>query len=205
MKIEIPREPEAPNLSEREIREITGVVFREPGPKKADLIFVFGYGPGHTEDNWKEVAKLFKEGYADRVLVNGLFDIHAPRPDQPISHLIRDYLIRFGVPKEKILLQDKSRNTLEDVLFGKQLLELNEIFPKSIIYVAKAHHSGRCYLTLKKYFPDVELFTYTFNAKYGKDMVTMQDWWKYPVARSRVYGEYLRIKEYSEKRDICKP
>lgn len=206
MENEIPREPEVPDLSRQEIEYITKIVFVEPNPQKADLIFIFGYGPGHTEQNWREVAELYKNHLSDLILVNGLFDIHAQPTHKVISHIIRDYLVKFGVPKDNILIQDSSKNTLEDVVLGKKFLESNKTFPKRILYVCKSHHSGRCYLTLKKYFPDAELFAYTFNAVYNDiTEVSKKDWWKDPVARARVYGEYLRINNYSERGDICKP
>lgn len=204
MNIEISREPDVPRLSDEEIKLITKLVFVEPKAQEADLIFIFGFGLGHTEANWKLVAKLFEEGCSSLILVNGLLDPHAPT-DYPIAHNIRDTLIKFGIPKKTILTQDKSRNTLEDVILGKKLLETKNIFPKSILYVSKAHHSGRCYLTLKKYFSHVKLYTYSFNAVYNNIEVAKEDWWLDPVARARVYGEYLRINKYSERGDIALP
>ncbi len=44
MQIEIAREPMVPEITEDEIHEITKLVFRDPDPQKADLIFIFGYG-----------------------------------------------------------------------------------------------------------------------------------------------------------------
>ncbi|TSA45106.1 YdcF family protein [bacterium] len=204
VKIEIEREPEVPNLTENEIEEITQIVFVEPNPQKADLIFIFGYGPGHTEAQWESVAKLFKDGYANKILVNGLFALDQ-KAEIPFSHSIRDSLVKNGVPKENILVQDKSKNTLEDVIMGKELLESEKIFPQTMLYVSKAHHAGRCYLTLKKCFPNIKLFPFAFDAVYNGIVVSKKDWWKFPVARARVWGEYLRIKKYSERGDISTP
>ena len=68
---------------------------------------------------------------------------------------MRDLLISKGVLEKDIILEDKSTNTLENVLFSKKTIEEKIGFNnlKSIVTVTKHYHSRRALMTIKKYFP----------------------------------------------------
>ncbi len=197
---EIPREVEVPDLTEDEIREITAVTFAEVNPQKADILFVFGT----CDVDWKPVAKLYIDGLVDRVLVTGFLGKSYYETGIPLAHSIADLLVEYGVPKDDILIQNRSANTLEDVIFGKEVLDENKINPKSILFSAKAHACGRAARTLRKYFPLAQLFPFAINGEYDGVFVTREDWWRHEISKARVYGEYLRIKKYSERGDIAR-
>ena len=116
---------------------------------------------------------------------------------------MRDELIARGVPSDLILVQDRSTNTLEDVAFSLDVLEQHNISPESIAFLCKAHHSGRCLRTLRKFFPSQTLSPVTYLAKYDGVEVSKEDWYQHKVSRGRVYGEYLRIIEYTRRADIA--
>ena len=116
---------------------------------------------------------------------------------------MRDELIARGVPSDLILVQDKSTNTLEDVAFSLVVLKDHNISPESIAFLCKAHHSGRCLRTLRKFFPSQRLSPITYLAEYDGVKVSKTDWYQHEVSRGRVYGEYLRTIEYSKRGDIA--
>lgn len=60
---EIPREVEVPELTDDQIRNISNTVFANYNPNKADIIFVFG----SCDVNWEPVAKLYLNGFADKI------------------------------------------------------------------------------------------------------------------------------------------
>lgn len=198
---EIPRELDVPDLSATKIRKITPVVFAKNNRERSDVLFVLGSSGG----DWNAVAKLFHQKLAPIILVNGLTGKKYDETGQPLAHYIRDELIGFGVPPSAILTQDKSTNTLEDVKFGKELLKRHGINPSTILFVSKSHHSGRVLLTLKRFFPATLLYAVTYDAIYEGAKVSAINWWKNPVAKARVYGEYIRIQTYSARGDIAKP
>jgi uncharacterized SAM-binding protein YcdF (DUF218 family) len=78
---------------------------------------------------------------------------------------LRDKLcLQFpDIPPEKIILEDKSTNTGENIQFTLSLLALNYsefLAPNSIkklIIVANAYRQRRVWLTCRKYLKDVEL------------------------------------------------
>ena len=199
MEKEIPRNvADLPSLSAEEIKEITDTVFIKPEIQKTDIMFIFGSSQG----DWQKVAQLFLQNLADKILICGLTGNHQEITGEPLSHMIKRELIKRGVPEHFILLQDRSTNTLEDVRYGKELLEKHNIYPASILFVSKSHHSGRAVRTLKKFFPATKIYAFTYDAIYNNTAVSRDNWWNVTEAKSRVYGEHLRIKRYSERGDI---
>jgi uncharacterized SAM-binding protein YcdF (DUF218 family) len=68
-----------------------------------------------SSDRILEAARLFKAGKVDRVLVTAG---NLPWLDASMSEgaLIADLLVEFGVPREAVVLEDKSRNTHENAV-----------------------------------------------------------------------------------------
>ncbi len=198
----IPREVVVEDLSPEEIEHITQTVFIAPESQPADLLFIFGTS---TLDNevLEFVARDYQQGRFPKVLVTGLSGRLYSETGKPVAHIMRDELIARGVPSEVILVQDKSTNTLEDVAFSLDVLEKHDISPESIAFLCKAHHSGRCLRTLRKFFPSQILSPITYLAAYDGVEVSKEDWYQHEVSRGRVYGEYLRIIAYSKRGDIA--
>jgi uncharacterized SAM-binding protein YcdF (DUF218 family) len=197
--LEIPREMPIPALSDEEVGLITRMTFFPSDPRPSDLFFLFGT---HQCD-WKGVADLYRSGFFPKIMLPGRVGPTLFSEDKPISHHMRDHLLAAGLPVEVMMLEDRSMNTWEDVSLSLPILEGHGIHPSSIVFGAKAHHSGRCHLTLKKFFPDVPISAFTWPARYGQTLVERDFWMETDVARSRVYGEYRRILAYSAKGDIA--
>lgn len=195
----IPRYAPVPSdLTEEDFRMIEQTVFVPADPKPSDVLFVFGY----SRQDWEPVWNMYKEGMAPVIVATGLYGAQSPEKDLPQSHVIRDILIEYGVPATAIVFEDRSTNTLENVKFGKEALDARGISPKSILFFSKAHHSGRCMRTLRKYFPNAELSCFQFNPVYDEIVIARETWRDHRESRERVYGEYLRIREYSARGDI---
>ena len=198
----IPREVAVDDLSPEEIERITQTVFVAPESQPVDLLFIFGTS---TIDNeiLESVARDYQKGRFPKVMVTGLSGRLYSETGKPVAHIMRDELIARGVPSEVILVQDRSTNTLEDVAFSLDVLEKHSISPDSIAFLCKAHHSGRCLRTLRKFFPSQILSPVTYLAEYEGVKISKEDWYQHEVSRGRVYGEYLRIIEYTGRGDIA--
>ena len=197
----IPREVAVEDLQPEEIEHITQTVFIASESQPADLLFIFGTS---TIDNdiLESVARDCQRGHFPKVMVTGLSGRLYSETGKPVAHIMRDELIARGVPSDLILVQDRSTNTLEDVAFSLDVLEQHNISPESIAFLCKAHHSGRCLRTLRKFFPSQTLSPVTYLAEYEGVKVSKADWYQHEVSRGRVYGEYLRIIEYTRRGDI---
>ena len=102
---------------------------RDKLPKKADLIMVLG------SDDMRvplAAAKLFKEGFAERILVSGCSWKLLKGKVTPEAHIYRDILVRGGIPEEAIIIEDESTSTLENIVFSKKILK-NEGIPHDTV------------------------------------------------------------------------
>lgn len=197
------REVTVEDLSPEEIERITQTVFVPSDlHPAADILFIFGTSTIDGEV-LESVARNCQKGCFPKVLVTGLSGRLYSETGKPVAHIMRDELIARGVPSDLILVQDKSTNTLEDVAFSLVVLKDHDISPESIAFLCKAHHSGRCLRTLRKFFPSQRLSPITYLAEYDGVKVSKTDWYQHEVSRGRVYGEYLRIIEYSKRGDIA--
>lgn len=197
----IPRNPEVPALSHATIRRIARLVFMPEDDSPSDLLFIFGSAQG----DWKRYARFITLGKARYAVVTGGVFPEYFAGTVSLAHNISVHLLRYGVRTEQIIRQDRSMNTKEDVEFSLAVLAESGIVPQSLTFASKAHHSGRCFLTLKKYFPTIPLKAITCHATYQGVTIRPHEWWQYPVSTSLVYGEYLRILAYSRKGDIATP
>ena len=198
----IPREVTMGDLSPEEIEGVTQTVFVTSEPQPADLLFIFGTSTIDGEV-LESVAHDCQRRHFPKVMVTGLSGRLYSETGKPVARIMRDELIARGVPSDLILVQDKSTNTLEDVAFSLDVLEKHSISPESIAFLCKAHHSGRCLRTLRRFFPYQTLSPITYLAEYEGVKVSKADWYQHEVSRGRVYGEYLRIIEYTKRGDIA--
>jgi uncharacterized SAM-binding protein YcdF (DUF218 family) len=95
---------------------------------------------GEAIDRVYLTAKLYRAGKAPIVIVTG--------GNQPWSEsetaeadLIRDVLMEWGVPKDAIFLEGSSRNTRENALYSKNII--NAISCESPLLVTSAAHMPR--------------------------------------------------------------
>ena len=73
------------------------------------------------------------------------------------SRIFCKRLIELGVPKNKIIIENKATNTGENIFFTKRLLEERGINPKKMIGVCKPYMGRRFYATFKKFWPGKKL------------------------------------------------
>ncbi len=195
ISLETPRELKLPlDSSAEQIKVITRVVFMNHNPKPAEVLFIFGT----VQANWAQLSHEILRGDYKRIVLAGRIGPRFFEDNIPIAIEMRDKLVSLGVPLELISFQSESDNTYEDVKCSLDLIGI----PSSITYAAKAHHSGRCQRTLRKFFPEIQLNPHIINAKYGDIEVSELNWMKTEIGQGRVYGEYQRILKYSSKGDI---
>ena len=180
----IPREVVVPELTPTQIAAITETVFWSGPAPAADLLFVFG--TSSLDDwIWAPVVDAFNAGMFPRVLVTGFIGRAYYKTGRPLARLAQTALIQAGLPAAAILVQDNSTNTWEDVALSLPQLEAG--LPTSrLMFFSKAHHSGRCWRTLRRLLPDVQVSALTYDANYDGVVVREADWHEQPAARARV-------------------
>ena len=146
-------------------------------------------------------AQLFLEGWAPLLIFSGgLGSITRWIWSEPEADQFAKIALSMGVPGEKILVENRSTNTGENVLFTKRLLAEKGINPGKFILVQKPYMERRSYATFRKLWPEKEalvtspqvsfdeyLEKYTNPELSGDDVVSI------------MVGDLQRIRVYPEK------
>jgi len=184
-------------VKQKEIKKITNYIFLKSNPQrqKADLALVFG--TCHPEAINK-TYELYRDKFVNKILISG--GVNRVTSENEALKMSRK-LIDLGVKQQDIILEDKSTNSLENVLFSKKVIDekfgFNNI--KKIIAIVKHYHSRRALMTLKRYFPkNIELIPVTYKI-YG---FTKDNWFENDIGKEKVIGEFEKISKYLDKGDI---
>ncbi|HJU44980.1 MAG TPA: YdcF family protein [Vicinamibacterales bacterium] len=100
-------------------------------------------------------AELFLEGYAPLLIFSGgLGVITRQLWREPEADQFAAIAVRMGVPRERILIENRSTNTGENIQFTKQLLAEKQLSPERFIVVQKPYMERRSYATFKRHWPE---------------------------------------------------
>ena len=92
-------------------------------------------------DRILQILPFYFSGKVKKIIISGGSGslIH----DNIESDMLEEYLIRLGVKKEDLILERKSRNTYENALFTKKILEKLEGSNKKILLCTSSIHMRR--------------------------------------------------------------
>jgi uncharacterized SAM-binding protein YcdF (DUF218 family) len=102
-------------------------------------------------------AQLFLDGWAPLLIFSGgLGSITKQLWSEPEADQFARIAVAMGVPRGRILIENRSTNTGENVLFTKRLLAEQRIEVGKFILVQKPYMERRTYATFKLVWPDQE-------------------------------------------------
>ncbi len=179
------------------IQAITEYLFMDSDPCKSDLAIIFGTRHKEPVDVF---VNLYNRGLVRKVLITGGINRITGRNEA--DDLSKELKAR-GVDHDDIILEKTSTNSLENVVFSKNVIEEKIGFQniKHIIYITKHYHAKRAFLTLKKYFPNNITFHPVTYSLLGFDK---NSWFSNEEGKKKILGEYEKLKKYQEKGDIAK-
>ncbi len=120
--------------------------------EKADCVLVLG---SHDLRIAEYGAKLFQDGWAPLIIFSGgLGHLTKEIWSKPEADQFARVAIEMGVPPEKILIENRSSNTGENIQFTKELLKERGIDLQKFIVVQKPYMERRSYATFKKVWPE---------------------------------------------------
>jgi uncharacterized SAM-binding protein YcdF (DUF218 family) len=106
----------------------------------------------------------------------------------------------MGVPRARTLVENRSTNTGENVLFTKQLLSEHGRDPHSFIVVQKPYMERRSYATFRKVWPEKNLIVTSprvsldeYLTKYSHESLSADD------VIGIMVGDLQRIRLYPDK------
>ena len=122
--------------------------------EKADMILVLGSNDTRVAEHG---AGLWLQGYAPYILFSGGFGrLTESMFHKPEAEIFADMAQKMGVPQEKILIENRSTNTGENIDFTRELLREKGMDPATFILVQKPYMERRAYATFKMRWPEKE-------------------------------------------------
>lgn len=119
--------------------------------QKSDCIFVLG---SHDTRVAERAAELYLQGWAPLVIFSGgVGRITKDLWTQTEAELFAKIAMEKGVPANGILIEDRSTNTGENILFTRKLLQEKKLDPQSFILVQKPYMERRTFATFQKQWP----------------------------------------------------
>jgi uncharacterized SAM-binding protein YcdF (DUF218 family) len=165
---------------------------------KADAILVLcSYDTSVAEHG----ARLFLDGWAPLLIFSGgLGTITRTLWKEPEADQFAAIAVAMGVPRERILIENRSTNTGENVRFTRAMLRERNLDPRSFILAQKPYMERRCFATFKKVWPDKDVIVSSprvsleeYLARYSNDALTRDE------VVSIMVGDLQRVKVYPEK------
>jgi uncharacterized SAM-binding protein YcdF (DUF218 family) len=161
---------------------------------KSDCILVLG---SHDLRVAERAAAIFLQGWAPIIVFSGgLGNLTRGIWDEPEADQFAAIAERLGVPRQAMLIENKSTNTGENILFTQQLLIDNKLDFDSFIVVQKPYMERRSFATFKKHWPDKKLVVTSPKIsfeEYSTGQISLDQFINIMV------GDLQRIKIYPEK------
>ncbi|HSQ44823.1 MAG TPA: YdcF family protein [Ginsengibacter sp.] len=162
--------------------------------EKSDCILALG---SHDLRVAERAAELYLEGWAPLVVMSGgLGNLTKETWTESEADQFATIAIKKGVPEQCVLIENKSTNTGENILFTQKLLAQKNIHPSSFIVVQKPYMERRSYATFKMHWPEKKLLITSPQIPFDK----------YPTSDISIEkvinimtGDLQRIKVYPEK------
>jgi uncharacterized SAM-binding protein YcdF (DUF218 family) len=176
-----------------EIAAISTRHFADTPLRPADLLFVFGT---RVEEELRAAtaARLWEQGYFRHAIVSGGV---TPGAEASECALIKDAMVRRGVPADRILEEHHAMNTGENVLLSLPVIDtaLGLANVRTVICLGNSWTARRYAMTLQRHWPEVEKMLLTVDS-FG---VPRQLWHTHPEFRRRVLSEWDKIAPYKAK------
>lgn len=161
--------------------------------KKADAIFTLCSMDTRVAER---AAQLFLDGYGDYLIFSGgVGKLTKDVFDKPEAQVFADIALSMGVPADKIIVEDASTNTGENVQFTYRLLKEKGLTLRSFILVQKPYMERRTYATFKKQWPDPDTDITVTSPQISYDNYFTEALPKKQIIPVMV-GDLQRIKEY---------
>jgi uncharacterized SAM-binding protein YcdF (DUF218 family) len=164
----------------------------------ADAILVLC---SHDKKVAERGAQLFLDGWAPLLIFSGGLGVITKNMwNKPEADQFAEIAIALGVPPERILIENQSTNTGENVLFTKRLLTQKQIEPAKFILVQKPYMERRSFATFRKNWPEKDVLVTSPQVSFAE---YLENYVNGELSTNDVVsimvGDLQRIKVYADK------
>jgi uncharacterized SAM-binding protein YcdF (DUF218 family) len=166
--------------------------------EKADAILVLC---SHDRKVAERGAELFLGGWAPLLVFSGGFGtITRSIWTKSEADQFAEIAIAMGVPKESVLIENRSTNTGENILFTRQLLAERKIDPQKFILVQKPYMERRAFATFRKIWGEKDVLVTSPQVSFDEylDSYSASELSADDVI-SIMVGDLQRVKIYAER------
>lgn len=166
--------------------------------ERADAILVLC---SHDRKVAERGAELFLNEWAPLLIFSGgLGSITRDIWTKPEADQFAEIAIAMGVSQESMLIENKSTNTGENILFTKQLLAERNIDPQKFIVVQKPYMERRSFATFRKIWPEKDVLVTSPQVSFDEylDSYSAKELSPNDVINIMV-GDLQRIRTYAEE------
>ena len=164
----------------------------------ADAILVLC---SHDKPVAERGAQLFLDGWAPLLIFSGgLGSMTKHMWREPEADQFAAIAVGMGVPKECLLIENRSTNTGENIAFTKQLLQERHLDVGTFILVQKPYMERRSYATFKQLWPEKAVIVTSprvsldeYLSRYSNEALSTED------VVSIMVGDLQRIRLYPAK------
>jgi uncharacterized SAM-binding protein YcdF (DUF218 family) len=146
-------------------------------------------------------AQLWLDGWAPLLIFSGgLGTITSRLWREPEANLFASVAIALGVPPDRILIENQSTNTGDNILFTKRLLAERELAPATFIVVQKPYMERRSYATFRKVWPEKAVVVTSPRASFDEYLTSLSNSeLSVDEVISIMVGDLQRIRLYPQK------
>jgi uncharacterized SAM-binding protein YcdF (DUF218 family) len=164
--------------------------------EKSDCLFVLCSHDLRVADY---ATKLFFDGYAPLIIFSGGMahegDLLETGWKNSEAEIFAERAINLGIPRNKIIIENKAKNCGENVLFTDKILIDENLHFNSFIAVQKPYMERRTYATIKVHWPNKKLIV-------ASPPINFNDYPTNEISKDDVInimvGDLQRIKIYPE-------
>ena len=118
---------------------------------------------------------------------------------------------KFGLPPERLVLEDQATNSYENLAFTKKLIEENEVLFSDarelgafgrILIIGKSFMMRRVEMCARRLGYPMEKLAYFGTVDREGRNIGKDCWWLNESAVARVFGEIERIGKYAAEGDL---
>jgi uncharacterized SAM-binding protein YcdF (DUF218 family) len=183
---------------EQMIETITRSLDVDVLPAHATIAFVLGTRLP-TPD--QIAASLFHQGIFDWILLTGGRNKLSGEVESE-AHL--RLLLEQGVPAARLLIENRSTSTQENVTFALPLLQQAHLFERleQVLVISKWYHCRRGIMTLKRYLPaGIRYYAASYEptvipATSEPVPIQRNSWWQHEASKRIILEEWEKIPRY---------
>jgi len=122
--------------------------------KKADGLLIFCSNDLRVAEY---AAELFHKGFTPWICASGgvgrlTYDLF----HKPEAEAFAEVLRSKKVPENAILTESRSTNTAENIFFTREILNINHIYPHSLLVLQKPYMERRTLAAITQYWPEMK-------------------------------------------------